>query len=882
METYRHSGNGSGDSSSRRYQQLPTRSADPVQQPAVAGSSGVRLATGTRDPAMLLVGPRGSSSSSSATTTDYSDSCSSSDCSSTSSWSSESIPEWESHIDNEGELFYVEFCSNLQVPTQTTDTASRQANSEERQEVLKKKKKKKSRLSRLLKRRAVGNGNNKGGSSAGGNEMASCESPGVYLPTEAQRSPADDWSDWTSFTLELEVHPTTGADGSSLSVGGSTGRRNKGPNHLCETLLGFVPGVTQSVDWHGEVSLRQRVIVDKLTPGGPLHQGFAHVQQGDWLEKLNGQNVTHRDLNDILSSINSREIVELNFRRRPTSNDNRNQEPSGGGGGNNSSETPAPPHGIFLLSQENVTEASAETADILYQSNNNNNNRGGTDNGIDPLLKWRGAIVTLAHLMPQLTGSAPPSCATVILDGMIVHLVYIVEGSVLFLIGAPSIWCSHIELQMTAQQLASLFRFQYGSIRRALTEPRLADEIRRIVDSLFHWLQQQGVGKSAGNASTVSPGGSNDMSRPFNRLSNYFVTCGQWLPLPPESHLDVTLTLNQMEAIDYEDWDEELISIQRCATISGSAVYCQGYLVASTMAAKRLEEIGTFLKWNQILEMSHRRRLSSLIIWRQVFPVSEDGHRSFLVVVGSGHILIVALLEAGGVTQSWDNYPDTFLIEEMQFFLQELQYLDLETTCNQILNGPQNPALVTNLSQVSESTTPISSSPESSELPTFRYFRCFISRSTPSWKLSSITPGMRPTMINYLSMDFGTGVFIAPTILNAGTKFSEQFQKTCLTIHSLFQRTLKAKMDLQRPDWGGPWSDKSLVALQEVSVVFTVTGSPPSPSSGTKSSTINDSFWVTGRLFLSPVHRELYVCHQDGVAQDILDLAFHLAFGAVL
>jgi hypothetical protein len=32
---------------------------------------------------------------------------------------------------------------------------------------------------------------------------------------------------------------------------------------------------------------------------------------GDWLEKLNGQNVTHRDLNDILSSINSREIVSL-------------------------------------------------------------------------------------------------------------------------------------------------------------------------------------------------------------------------------------------------------------------------------------------------------------------------------------------------------------------------------------------------------------------------------------------------------------------------------------------------------------------------------------------------------------------------------------------
>ncbi|XP_057375643.1 protein inturned-like [Daphnia carinata] len=868
MESYRHSGSGSSDSSSR-YQQLPTRS-DPVQH-AVASSSGVILPPGTRNPGLLLAGARGSSSSSSGTSSDYSDSCSSSDCSSTSSWSSESIPVWESHIDNQGELFYVEFSSNLQVPTTTTDTAPRQPCSEDRQEVLKKKKKKKNRLSRLLKRRAVGNNsNNKDGVS--GNEMAHCESPGVYLPTEAHRSPADDWSDWTSFTLELEVHPTSGADGSSLS--GSTGRRNKGPNHLCETLLGFVPGVTQSVDWHGEVSLRQRVIVDKLTPGGPLHQGFAHVQQGDWLEKLNGQNVTHRDLNDILSSINSREIVELNFRRRPTSSHSRNQETNSSGGSELS-----PPHGIFLLSQENVTEASAETADILYQSTTNATMASGVMN---PLLKWRGALVTLAHLMPQLTGSAPPSCSTVILDGMVVHLVYIVEGSVLFLIGAPSIWCSHIELQMMAKQLASLLQFQYGSIRRALTEPRWADEIRRMVDTLFHWLQfgDGGGNRSAGNGSSVSPGGS-DMSRPFNRLSNYFVTCGQWLPLPPESHLDVTLTLNQMEAIDYEDWDEEAITIQRCATITGSAVYCQGYLVASTMAGKRLEEIGTFLKWNQILEMSHRRRLSSLIIWREVFLADCDGNRSFLVVVGSGHILLVAQLESGGVSQSWDNYPDTFLIEEMQFFLEELQYLDLETSCNQVLNGPQNPALVTNLSQIAESTSPISSSPES-DMPTFRYLRCLISRSTPSWRLSSITPGSRPTMINYLSLDFGTGVFIAPTLLNAATKFTEQFQKTALTIHNLFQRTLKAKVDLQRPDWGGPWSDKSLVALQEVSVVFTVAESPPTPSSGTKSTSASECFWVTGRLFLSPVHRELYVCHQDGVAQDILDLAFHLAFGAVL
>ena len=36
------------------------------------------------------------------------------------------------------------------------------------------------------------------------------------------------------------------------------------------------------------------------------------------------------------------------------------------------------------------------------------------------------------------------------------------------------------------------------------------------------------------------------------------------------------------------------------------------------------------------------------------------------------------------------------------------------------------------------------------------------------------------------------------------------------------------------------------------------------------------------RLFTAPSHRELYVCYQDGVPQDILDLYFHLGFGALL
>ena len=61
------------------------------------------------------------------------------------SHSSESIPEWESHIDTQGELFYVEFSSNLHPPSSSDGSKERQANTEERQEVLKKKKKSKNK-----------------------------------------------------------------------------------------------------------------------------------------------------------------------------------------------------------------------------------------------------------------------------------------------------------------------------------------------------------------------------------------------------------------------------------------------------------------------------------------------------------------------------------------------------------------------------------------------------------------------------------------------------------------------------------------------------------------------------------------------------------------
>lgn len=61
----------------------------------------------------------------------------------------------------------------------------------------------------------------------------------------------------------------------------------------------------------------------------------------------------------------------------------------------------------------------------------------------------------------------------------------------------------------------------------------------------------------------------------------------------------------------------------------------------------------------------------------------------------------------------------------------------------------------------------------------------------------------------------------------------------------------KKQRDLERVDWGGAWSDKRLVALQEVSILFSVA------EAGLKGS-IKDhtSFWVAGYYSHSQIIRD--------------------------
>ena len=81
-----------------------------------------------------------------------------------------------------------------------------------------------------------------------------------------------------------------------------------------------------------------------------------------------------------------------------------------------------------------------------------------------------------------------------------------------------------------------------------------------------------------------------------------------------------------------------------------------------------------------------------------------------------------------------------------------------------------------------------------------------------------------------------------------------------------------------------PWLNKSLVAVKEQGMLFHFNPAEEEEQFGQASRKAVGvlSYWVAGRLFLSPHPRECYVCYHDSAPQVMIELAFRLAFGVHL
>ena len=159
-----------------------------------------------------------------------------------------------------------------------------------------------------------------------------------------------------------------------------------------------------------------------------------------------------------------------------------------------------------------------------------------------------------------------------------------------------------------------------------------------------------------------------------------------------------------------------------------------------------------------------------------------------------------------------------------------------------------------------------------------------------TYQVSQLSISPSNTIFHFLHLDVGEGVFLAPLRPPPGkyhTSVLENFRAACQIIHSSFQMTIRSKDSVKsRQEVTRPWLNKSLVVVKEQGMLFHYSPSDEEESLNTSTSSKKNmsvlSYWVAGRLFLSPQPRECYVCYHDSAPQVMIELAFRLAFGALL
>ncbi|KAL3279394.1 hypothetical protein HHI36_016904 [Cryptolaemus montrouzieri] len=140
-----------------------------------------------------------------------------------------------------------------------------------------------------------------------------------------------------------------------------------------------------------------------------------------------------------------------------------------------------------------------------------------------------------------------------------------------------------------------------------------------------------------------------------------------------------------------------------------------------------------------------------------------------------------------------------------------------------------------------------------------------------------IATGAANVLYHYVQFDALEGILISPPEYKVESRTQKivisSFRKCCQQIHGLFQNTIRFK-DMSSQDMAKSVMNKSLIAIKEYGTMFEC------PFLDEKESKKNKiSFWVIGRLFFSPHVREVYVCYNDAIPQNLIELAFKMNMG---
>ncbi|XP_017889125.1 protein inturned [Ceratina calcarata] len=478
---------------------------------------------------------------------------------------------------------------------------------------------------------------------------------------------------------------------------------------LCEAYFGIIPGV---------FSDKIRIMVAGFIPDGEAMKN-KNIKIGDWLKSVNSNNVTYQTLDHVLSEITVSTNVILEVQR--VAGVDVTETVAGASSPKQSALVQRLmnkeeskdlmgsivdyPLGVLYLRTTELSEIGSELQGVLYTFP-----RSETKNVHSILCTARGAFITLNHLLPGIDGLHPTSTTIQVAEEEI-HVVYTPKNDELLLIALPNKCCTPEEAVSLSADIVRTLEFTYES----LTKCFIPQENQCSLDHFFILIVERLLDLKS-NANDV---GLNATCMKINKdvesMENYkfrsTFSVANFIELSRDAQIQVDAALSEMEAMDYRDWNEDPMDCQRLYTILGSCIYHKHYLLGSHLTHSDLIEVESYLRQNCILNLINNEPVKCLVIWKKVYPSScnrgniednKDNHpvipngKWYLLVVGYGHDLLAVLLESGGCTAKCSEIigPDIFYVEEAQETLKHIQKIGVTTLAAKWIESNTRPEVI--------------------------------------------------------------------------------------------------------------------------------------------------------------------------------------------
>jgi hypothetical protein len=380
-------------------------------------------------------------------------------------------------------------------------------------------------------------------------------------------------------------------------------------------------------------------------------------------------------------------------------------------------------------------------------------------------------------------------------------------------------------------------------------------------------------------------------------------SCSRFVSLPKEIVLRINDALSELEAMDYRNWNETLMELFGKFSIIGSCLFYKTSLICSHFNETDMENVDLFLRHVCLKFMFERCLLREVAIWQRVYPkdyqsfnMENDSTKNkvFLLAVSNGNLTMCVILEENSFnvnpeTESQSSNYLIYFLEEMEDVVNHLKMVGIENLTKIWINSAKRPQCknpfakepelskkdqqqLRNIREESEDeesekdydshldgqSTRQSSSGGGfdNEEAIYKDFEDIIPQT--------LTFGPENVLYHFTQIDFKEGLII--TSLNEKSCIPPNdilvdiFRRGCLSIHHKLQGTVKFNQLLTREN---RVSNSSTMLPKEQGMLVEVQW---------EKSLLN--FWIIGRLFGT---RELYICHDARIPQNMVEIGFRLA-----